>query len=153
MDAKDKREFKDKLYTQLASLTRSLSNPHRLEIIELLAQGPFPVEQIAAETHLSLANASQHLQVLKSAHLVETQRQGNFIYYRLANDEVFKAWKALRTLGVERNAHVEKIVRDYRKAANGCEPVTIGELVKNLSALTSGRENHCSITFVQIFDL
>ena len=134
MEKQAKREFKDKLYTQLASLTRSLANPHRLEIIELLAQGAFSVEQIATETDLSVANASQHLQVLKAAHLVEAQRQGNFIYYRLANDDVFKAWKALRTLGVERNANVEKVVRDYRKTANGHEPISTGDLIKKLKS-------------------
>lgn len=134
MEKQGKREFKDKLYTQLANLTRSLANPHRLEIIELLAQGAFPVEKIATETQLSAANASQHLQVLKAARLVETQRQGNFIHYRLANGDVFKAWKALRTLGVERNANVEKVMRDYRKTADGYEPVTIGALIKRLKS-------------------
>lgn len=134
MAKQDKRVFKDKLYTQLANLTRSMANPHRLEIIELLAQGAFSVEQIATETHMSVANSSQHLQVLKAAHLVETQRQGNFIYYRLANDDVFKAWKALRTLGVERNANVEKVVRDYRKNTNGHEPMSTGDLIKKLKS-------------------
>lgn len=134
MGKQDKREFKDKLYGQLADLTRSLANPHRLEIIELLAQGSFPVEQIAAETGMSVANASQHLQVLKAAHLVETQRQGNFIYYRLAGDDVFSAWKALRTLGVERNGNVEKVVRDYRNDPSGDAPVTIGEVMQKLKS-------------------
>lgn len=134
MAKQDKRAFKDKLYTQLASLARSMANPRRMEIIELLAQGAFSVEKIATETQLSIANASQHLQVLKAAHLVEAQRHGNFIYYRLANDDVFKAWKALRTLGAERNANVEKVVRDYRNAADGHEPVTIGELIKRLKS-------------------
>ena len=66
-----------------------------MEIIELLAQGEFSVEQIADQTNLSIANASQHLQVLKAAQLVDIDRQGNFIYYRLSNNNVFKAWKAL----------------------------------------------------------
>ena len=98
----NKREFKDNVYSELAKVTKSMANPHRLEIIELLAQGEFPVEQIAEQTNLTIANTSQHLQVLKVAQLVDINRQGNFIFYRLSNSNVFKAWKALRELGVER---------------------------------------------------
>lgn len=85
----NKREFKDKVYDELARLTKALANPHRLEIIELLAQGDYAVEQISAQTSLSIANASQHLQVLKSARLVDVTRNGKFIHYRLANPNDF----------------------------------------------------------------
>src|SRR5687768_6167543 len=112
----DKRIFKDSVYKELAKVTKALANPHRLEIIELLAQGNYSVEQISIQTNLSVANASQHLQVLKTAHLVDVSRSGNFIHYRLANSSVFRAWKALRELGVERIASVEKLVRDFRKS-------------------------------------
>src|SRR5688572_4240568 len=108
----NKREFKDKIYTELATITKALANPHRLEIIELLAQGDYSVEQISLQAELSIANASQHLQVLKAAQLVEVTRAGNFIHYRLANENVFKAWKALRDLGIERIAAIEKLVKD-----------------------------------------
>jgi DNA-binding transcriptional ArsR family regulator len=76
----NKREFKNKVYTELATITKALANPHRLEIIELLAQGDYSVEQISLQTDLSIANASQHLQVLKAAQLVDVTRNGNFIY-------------------------------------------------------------------------
>ena len=102
----DKRTFKDRVYDELAKITKALTNPHRLEIIELLAQGDYSVEQISIQTNLSVANASQHLQVLKTAQLVDITRNGNFVHYRLANTNVFKAWKALRDLGVERIAAV-----------------------------------------------
>ena len=72
-----KREFKDRVYSELAKITKSMANPHRLEIIELLAQGEFSVEQIAEQTNLPVANTSQHLQVLKVAQLVDINRQGN----------------------------------------------------------------------------
>lgn len=130
----NKREFKDKVYSELAKITKSMANPHRLEIIELLAQGEFSVEQIAEQTNLSIANASQHLQVLKVAHLVDINRQGNFIYYRLANSNVFKAWKALRELGVERIATIEKLVKDFRQSKFKFESVTINGLLKKMES-------------------
>lgn len=132
--AMNKRQFKDKVYSELARITKSMANPHRLEIIELLAQGEFPVEQIAEQTNLSIANASQHLQVLKDAQLVEINRQGNFIYYRLANSNVFKAWKSLRELGVERITSIETIVREFRESKFKLESVTIGGLLKKLAS-------------------
>lgn len=128
----DKREFKDKVYGELARITRAMANPHRLEIIELLAQGEFSVEQIAMQTNLSVANASQHLQVLKTAQLVDINRQGNFIHYRLSNPNVFKTWKALRELGVERIASVEKLVKEFRNAKSKTPSLKISELLRKL---------------------
>lgn len=128
----NKREFKDKIYHELAKITKALSNPHRLEIIELLAQGECSVEQIATQTNLSIANTSQHLQLLRTSQLVEINRQGNFIYYRLANVNVFKAWKALRELGVERISSIEKIMKDFKQVKFSLESVTIQELITKL---------------------
>lgn len=130
----DKRTFKDRVYDELAKITKALANPHRLEIIELLAQGDYSVEQISIQTNLSVANASQHLQVLKTAQLVDITRNGNFVHYRLANTNVFKAWKALRDLGVERIAAVEKLVKDFRKSRFQLESVTIDELISKLNS-------------------
>jgi rhodanese-related sulfurtransferase/DNA-binding transcriptional ArsR family regulator len=126
----NKREFKNKVYTELATITKALANPHRLEIIELLAQGDYSVEQISLQTDLSIANASQHLQVLKAAQLVDVTRDGNFIFYKLANNNVFKAWRALRELGVERIASIEKLIRDFRKSKS--DSLTIEQLRKKL---------------------
>ena len=126
------REFKDKVYHELAKITKALSNSHRLEIIELLAQGEYSVEQIAIQTNVSIANASQHLQLLKTSQLVEINRQGNFIYYRLANTNVFKAWKALRELGVERIRSIEKIIKDFKQAKFSLESLSIHELINKL---------------------
>jgi rhodanese-related sulfurtransferase/DNA-binding transcriptional ArsR family regulator len=130
----DKREFKDKVYDELAKVTKALANPHRLEIIELLAQSDYAVEQISTQTGLSMANASQHLQVLKTAQLVEVTRNGNYIRYRLANTNVFKAWKALRDLGIERIAAVDKLVRDFRHSKFNLESVTIDELIQKIES-------------------
>jgi rhodanese-related sulfurtransferase/predicted transcriptional regulator len=128
----NKRQFKDTVYSELARITKSMANPHRLEILELLAQGEFSVEQIAEQVHLPIANASQHLQVLKQSQLVDVNRQGNFIYYRLSNSNVFKAWKALRELGVERIATIEKVVKEFRKSKFDFETVTIDQLIEKL---------------------
>jgi rhodanese-related sulfurtransferase len=130
----NKREFKTRVYSELAQITKAMANPHRLEIIELLAQGDYSVEQISLQTDLSIANASQHLQVLKSAQLVDLTRNGTFIYYRLANANVFKTWKALRELGVERIASIEKLVKDFRQSRSKIDSLTIDSLTKKLKA-------------------
>lgn len=129
----DKREFKDKAYNELAKVTKALGNPRRLEIIDLLAQGPYSVENIAEQTGLSVANASQHLQVLKRARLVEISRRGNFIYYHLTNEKVFNAWRALRELGLNQNAEAKNLVYDFYHSGNQLEPVTLEELREKIS--------------------
>jgi rhodanese-related sulfurtransferase len=129
-----KREFKDKVYTVLAKLVRAMANPHRLEIIDLLGQSEKSVEVIATETGMSVANASQHLQVLKNSNLVEVKRKGNFILYRLADDSVYKSWKGLREIGIERMAEVGKIVTDFRTQKKSLEPVRIEELLSRIKS-------------------
>lgn len=128
----DKREFKDKVYGELAKVTKAIGNPRRMEIIDLLAQGPFPVEKIAHQTGMSVANASQHLQVLKSARLVEVARKGNFVYYHLSGEKVFQAWRALRELGFVQNAEVEKLIRDFYNSRHQLEPVSMEELRRKI---------------------
>lgn len=130
----NKREFKDKVYTELSKVTKALSNPHRLEIIDLLAQGPFSVEQIAGYTGLSVANASQHLQTLKNSKLVSMKRDGNFINYTLAGENVFNAWSGLREVGSAYNAEVSKVVQDFRKGFGDMESIdaaTLAVLIEN----------------------
>jgi len=130
----EKRIFKDKVYSLLAKMIQAMANPHRLEIIDLLGQGEKTVEQVAKETHMAVANASQHLQVLKSANLVEIRREGNFIHYRLANKEIYKSWQTMRELGLERIAEMEKLINDFRKKRNVLEAVRIDELVDRLTS-------------------
>jgi rhodanese-related sulfurtransferase len=129
----EKRIFKDKADSFLAKMIKALANPRRLEIIDLLAQAERSVDEIARETGMSIANASQHLQVLKHSNLVQIKRDGNFILYRLANDGVYKSWKDLRSIGMESLAEVEKTVKDFRSNIHSFQPVTIEELLPNLS--------------------
>ncbi len=111
-----------------------MGNPRRMEIIDLLAQGPFSVEKIAVQTGLSIANASQHLQVLKVARLVEISRKGNFIFYHLASEKVFHAWRTLRDLGFTQNAEAEKLIRDIHTSHHQLEPVSMAELREKISS-------------------
>ncbi|MFU8860568.1 MAG: ArsR/SmtB family transcription factor [Cyclonatronaceae bacterium] len=126
------RDFKTSLYNEMASVTKALGNPHRLEILDLIAQGPAPVEYIAANTTLSIASASQHLQVLKNAGLAETERQGKYIYYKLSNDEVFQTWCALRRLGFSLNNEINTLLSDYRKKKGTLEAVSTDQLIDKM---------------------
>jgi rhodanese-related sulfurtransferase len=107
------RVFKDGLYTELAVLGKALANPHRLELLDLLGQGERNVEQLAQETALSPANASAHLQVLRRARLVEAEKRGLNVVYRLAAPEVFKLWRTLRDVGSARLAEIDRLVENY----------------------------------------
>jgi DNA-binding transcriptional ArsR family regulator/rhodanese-related sulfurtransferase len=124
------RQFKDRLYGQFARIGKALSSPHRLEILELLAQSERTVESLAAEIGLSLANASQHLQVLRQAALVESRKDGLFVYYRLAGTEVLDLSKVLRTVAEGRLAEFERLVREHFGTRDDAEAVPMAELLK-----------------------
>lgn len=96
------RQIKDLLYEQVSRIGKAISSPKRLELIEVLCQGEKSVEQLAADTDISVKLASAHLKGLKAAHLVSTRREGKHIYYRLADDQVADMWVMLRTLAEER---------------------------------------------------
>ncbi|HLR33177.1 MAG TPA: metalloregulator ArsR/SmtB family transcription factor [Fodinibius sp.] len=129
----NKRTFKNKIYQELATVIKAMSNPHRLEILELLAQGRFSVAEIAEETEISGANASQHLQVLKQAQLVSTQREGNHVYYGLTSENVYKAWRALRDLGIERVAEIERVLQQFRESRQSLETLSSEELAEKMT--------------------
>lgn len=124
------RRFKDALYGVLARLGKALSNPHRLEILELLAQGERTVESLAVEVALSIANTSQHLQVLKQAALVERRKDGLFVYYRLADPEVFELSKVIRTVAERRFADLERLVVEHFGDRSDAQPLPLEELLK-----------------------
>jgi DNA-binding transcriptional ArsR family regulator len=102
------RAFKDSLYAEFAVLGKALANSHRLELLDLLAQAERSVEQLANEALLSLANASAHLQVLRQARLVEAEKRGLNVVYRLAAPEVFELWGTLRAVGSTRLAEIDR---------------------------------------------
>jgi rhodanese-related sulfurtransferase/DNA-binding transcriptional ArsR family regulator len=132
MDKQEKRIFKDVLYEQFARIGKALSNGHRLELLEVLAQGEHSVETLAQETGMSVANASQHLQVLRSAQLVEVRRDGVYQYYRLADEPVFALWQAMRSVGENRIAEIDRIVQTYLHDRSLLQPINATELIQRL---------------------
>lgn len=132
MAPSDYRKFKDRIFEQFARITSALASPRRLEIVDLLAQAERSVEDLARLAGLSTANASRHLQVLKAARLVETRREGNHVYYRLADPAVVEAWRAIRVLGETRLAEVDRVVRSFLEDRSAAEPVTAEELHRRL---------------------
>jgi DNA-binding transcriptional ArsR family regulator/rhodanese-related sulfurtransferase len=130
------RAFKDGLYAQFARVGKALGNPHRLELLELLAQGERSVDSLATETGLSLANASQHLQALRQAALVETRKKGVFVYYRLADPAVFDLCAALRRVAEQRLADLEQLVREQFGDRAAGEPVPMRDLLAHAQSQT-----------------
>lgn len=128
----EKREFKDRVFGELSKITNALGNPRRLEVIDLLAQGEKTVEKISSATGMSIANASQHLQILKRATLVDTRRDGNFIFYKISDEKVVLIWSLIRELGTQRIADIDKVVKDFRTSRNVFESVTIEQLVTRM---------------------
>lgn len=130
------REFKDRLYRQLARIGKALSSPHRLEILELLAQGERTVDSLATEIGLSVANASQHLQALRQAVLVDSRKEGLFVFYRLSDPGVFEISRALRTVAEHQLADLERLVREHFGDRSDAEPVEMRELLKRIRSNT-----------------
>ena len=123
------RQFKDRLYGQFARIGKALSSPHRLEMLELLAQSERTVESLATEIGLSLANTSQHLQALRQAALVESRKDGLFVHYRLAGAEVFDLSRVLRTVAEKRLAELERVVHEHFGDRVDAEAVPMAELL------------------------
>jgi rhodanese-related sulfurtransferase len=126
------RDMKDGIYEQFARLGKAVSAPKRIELLELLCQGPRTVEALAAQTALSIANASQHLQVLRRARLVDAKKKGLFVEYRLADEGVLKFVHAMRALAEARLTEVAEITNAYLKARGALEPVSGDELMKRV---------------------
>ena len=122
------REFKDALYAQFARIGHALASPRRIELLDLLAQGEKTVELLAEETATPVKNTSAHLRVLRQARLVETRRDGTYIYYRLADDDVLTTLRAFEALGHHRLADVQQVVQLYLDGHDQLEPVTLKEL-------------------------
>jgi DNA-binding transcriptional ArsR family regulator len=128
------RHFKDRLYAQFARVGKALASPLRLEMLELLAQSERAVDSLAGEIGLSIANASQHLQVLRQAGLVESRKQGVFVYYRLADPTVFQLCSAIRSVAEQRLADLERLVKQQLAGGSQPEPVTMHELLERVRA-------------------
>lgn len=126
------RAFKAEINGQLARIAKAIANPHRLEIIDLLAQGERSVEELATETELSVANASQHLQSLREAHLVTTRKEGVRVYYRLSDTSVYQLIASIREIAERQLSEVDRIVNTYLTERAAMEAITLNELRERL---------------------
>jgi rhodanese-related sulfurtransferase len=126
------RAAKTALFDEFARVGKALASGRRIELLDVLANGERTVEVLAGESGLSVANTSQHLQVLRQAGLVAARRERTSIHYRLAAPEVFELWRALRTVAAARLAEVERLATAYLGARDELEPVTRTELARRL---------------------
>lgn len=124
------RRHKELLYEQFARIGRAVSSPRRLELLDLLGQAPRSVEALAAQAGMSVANTSQHLQALRAARLVEARKDGLFVTYRLASEEVAQFFRGLRALAATRLLEVEQVTREYLETPAALAPARRGWLLK-----------------------
>lgn len=127
---KGARKIKDLLYEQVARIGKVFSSPKRLELIELLCQGEKTVETLAREISISVKLTSSHLRELRMAHLVETERQGKNIYYRLADKSVADLWVQIHTLAEERLIELQLALQKIATQPNDLVPNDRDSLLK-----------------------
>jgi rhodanese-related sulfurtransferase len=126
------RRFKDSIYEQFARLGKAVSAPKRLELLDLLCQGPRTVEALAEQAAISVANASQHLQILRAARLAEAEKKGFYVEYRVADEQVCRFFHSLRGLAETRLAEVEQVTRAYLEERGAMEAVQSSELLRRV---------------------
>ena len=132
MKTADHREFKDQLFQQLARISRALANPHRLELVDLLAQGERTVEDLSGQTGMSVANTSQHLKVLRAALLVSVRREKSFSFYRLSDDGVVRVWQSIRSLGQSQFAEIDRLMNAFASSRGGFEKIGSTALLERM---------------------
>jgi len=123
------RRFKTSIYEQLARIGKAVSNPSRLELLDLLCQGPRTVEALAKEAGLGLANTSQQLKVLRAARLVEAEKAGLYVTYRLADEQVCQFFRSLRSLAEARLTEIREITRQFLESRQALQPVDREQLL------------------------
>ena len=119
---------KHDLFAEFASVARAIGHPHRLELLEQLAQGERSVESLAGRVNLAVANASQHLQQLRRSGLVAARREGKYVFYSLADDEILALIAVLQRVAERNSAEVDQILRRYFMARDSLEPVSRDDL-------------------------
>jgi rhodanese-related sulfurtransferase/DNA-binding transcriptional ArsR family regulator len=127
-------DFKNQLYEQVARIGRAVSSPKRLELIELLCQGEKPVETLAGQADISVKLASAHLKELRSARLVETRKDGKYVFYRLAGPSVADLWVSLRTQAQERLAELQMALASIATHSNELQGVARADILRRAAA-------------------
>jgi rhodanese-related sulfurtransferase len=126
------RRFKDLIYEHFARLGKAVAAPKRVELLDLLCQGPRTVESLAEQGGLSVANASRHLHVLRAARLVDAEKKGLYVEYRLAGDSVSSFLLTLRGLAESRLAEIEQVTRAYFAERGAMDAVQGDELLRRV---------------------
>ena len=126
------RRFKDTIYEQFARVGKAVSAPRRLELFDLICHGPRTVEALAEQAGMTVANASQHLQVLRAARLVEAEKKGLHVEYRLADDRVWRFFHSLQLMAQTRLAEVEQVTRAFLEQRGAMEVVHGAELLRRV---------------------
>lgn len=124
-----KREFKDDVYHQFSRIGKVLSSPKRLELLDLLSQGPKSVEVLSTETCMSVANTSKHLQALLEARLVLFQKEKNYVIYQLSDQSVVELLLVIRKVAEKQLAELSRLRNDFIVKSNPLEYMTLDEFV------------------------
>jgi len=132
MKGNQNRKYKDDIYDQFARIGKAVSSPKRLEILDLLCQGERTVEALAREARMSVANASQHLQGLRAACLVDAEKSGVYVTYRIKDESVCAFFHAMRVLAEHQLAEIEQITRRFMDGKDGMEGVDRMSLLKRV---------------------
>ncbi|MBK5299128.1 MAG: metalloregulator ArsR/SmtB family transcription factor [Vicinamibacteria bacterium] len=130
----DSTRFTTAIYEQIARIGKATASAVRLEILDLLAQGPRTVEVVAGQVGQSVANTSHHLQLLRGARLVEAEKTGVYVTYRLADPQVEDFVLQLRTLAHARLTEIERVSRDYLRRRGAMEAVSDDELLRRVKS-------------------
>jgi rhodanese-related sulfurtransferase/DNA-binding transcriptional ArsR family regulator len=128
------RSFKKRVYPEFARVAQGLASASRLELLDLLAQAPRHVEALAEETEMSIANVSQHLKVLRAAHLVEADREGNRIVYCLAGPDVLRLWLGLRGVAEQRLPEIRELSRQFAVPGSEGESLSFDYVAEEVAA-------------------
>ncbi len=134
--------LKKAVYEQLGRIGKAVASPARLELLDLLCQAPRTVEALAREAGLSIANTSRHLQVLHAARLVQARKEGLYVTYSLADEQVCDFYRNLRVLAENRLAEIDSIVRQFKGGQGTMEPVDKRTLLK--------RVKHAEVTVLDV---
>jgi len=123
---------KSRLFDGFGAVAQALASGRRMEILDVLDQGPRSVEELASEIGQSVANTSHHLRTMARAGLLESDRQGTRILYRVASPKVTELWRALRDVASEQVAGIDRLARGYLGESDGLEAVSQDELLRRL---------------------
>ena len=126
------RRFKDEIYEQFARIGKAVSSPKRLELLDLICQGPRTVETLAKESSLTVANTSRHLHILRGASLIESHKEGLYVVYQIADPAVCEFFRSMRLLAEKRLADIEQITRRFLEGREGLVAVDREELIERV---------------------